>query len=445
MFLLRRGEIEGRLDPIAYHAIRREALACIKSIQAQLLPLKHVARFLKNIVTENTDSLKYVGLENVQSHTGELVASSEVKSSFGTALSFNNGNILYAKLRPYLNKVYLAEFEGVCSTEFVVLDAHSVEPEFLATFLSSHLVVSQTSCLMTGNTLPRLQVEDIEKLLIPIPPLETQQDIIARMNAAYAAKRAREAEARELLGSIDDYILGELGITLPDEHRETTFRTSFRNVLGGRLDPLYIQNINLYRNTVRKYHYKRLGEILTSPPQYGAAESAKDGDPLNDIRYIRITDIDDFGNLKHDDWKTAESIEMKYILAADDVLFARSGATAGKTFLYKNQDSKAIFAGYLIRFRVDKGQILPEYLFYYTRTRLYEWWVRLIQRPSAQPNINAEEYKSLEIPLPPLEIQERIAAECRRRRERARELEQTARAIVEEAKREVERMITGEA
>ena len=141
---------------------------------------------------------------------------------------------------------------------------------------------------------------------------------------------------------------------------------------------------------------------------YGANEIAIDGDLQTDVRYIRITDIDADGNLQNEDWKTAKKVDEKYVLDENDILFARSGATAGKTFIYKREYGKAIFAGYMIRFRFDKTRVNPLFVFYYTLLSQYRSWVRTIQRPSGQPNINSREFKAFEIPLPPLDIQNYI-------------------------------------
>lgn len=147
--------------------------------------------------------------------------------------------------------------------------------------------------------------------------------------------------------------------------------------------------------------------ILIGQPQYGANEVAIDGNPVENIRYIRITDIDSFGRL-NDDFKTAKVIEEKYLLENNDILFARTGATAGKAFLFKKEYGKAIFAGYLIRFKIDFQKASPNYIFSYSQLSPYKNWVKSIQRPSGQPNINSEEFKELEIPLPDISMQENI-------------------------------------
>lgn len=185
--------------------------------------------------------------------------------------------------------------------------------------------------------------------------------------------------------------------------------TVYADGIEGRIDPLYLKNKTIIEEPKTKFALVKLGRLLKSKVQYGANEIAIDGKPRQDIRYIRITDIDEFGNLRSDEWKTAQNIEEKYLLNEGDILFARSGATAGKCFLYKKEYGKSIFAGYLIRFIFDTSKVNPKYIFYYTQLERYKLWVKSIQRPSGQPNINSEEFKSLKIPLLPIQTQNRIA------------------------------------
>ncbi len=136
-----------------------------------------------------------------------------------------------------------------------------------------------------------------------------------------------------------------------------------------------------------------------------------------DVKYVRITDFDDNGIPDGHEFVTAEVVESRYALQVGDILFARSGATVGKTYLYTGNIGAAIFAGYCIRFRFNPALVLPEFVYIYTKTRRYQTWVKSIQRPSGQPNINKEEFKSFTIPLPPLEIQRALVAEMEAARE----------------------------
>ena len=179
-----------------------------------------------------------------------------------------------------------------------------------------------------------------------------------------------------------------------------------RNEFEGRWDPTF----SVYKRKTEKYEYPLvlLKNLITKNPQYGTAESGIERKSEKEPRYIRITDIDELGNLIDGLGATASNIEEQYFLQENDLLFARSGATVGKAYLHKTLPYVCFFAGYMIRIVVDQNKILPEYLFIYTQLKPYKDWVKAIQRAAAQPNINAEEYKSLPIPLPPMPIQHQI-------------------------------------
>jgi len=180
-----------------------------------------------------------------------------------------------------------------------------------------------------------------------------------------------------------------------------------RSEIEGRLDP----KMALYNRKVLHSLYPkvRLKDVLLCKPQYGASESGTPRSSWEEPRYIRITDIDENGLISNNELgATAKNIEDKYILGENDILIARSGATVGKAYIHKYVPYKCFFAGYLIRFIIDTNKALPEYIFSYTQLNAYKEWVNAVQRPSGQPNINSEEYQSLEIPLPSIEKQQVI-------------------------------------
>ena len=186
-----------------------------------------------------------------------------------------------------------------------------------------------------------------------------------------------------------------------------------RSEIQGRLDPKMV----LYNRKVQNWAYPkvRLKDILLAKPQYGAAESGIARTNKLSPRYLRITDIDEYGLISHDDLgATANTLEDQYILHANDLLIARSGATVGKAYIHKDCPYTCFFAGYLIRFIINPLKALPDYIFAFTQSNTYKEWVNAIQRPSGQPNINAEEYQSLEIPMPPVDIQEKVVSLIRK-------------------------------
>ena len=151
-----------------------------------------------------------------------------------------------------------------------------------------------------------------------------------------------------------------------------------------------------------------LGEVCDRFGEYGMSVSSK---PYDGIRYIRITDITDDGNL-NDDYVSADInyIDDDYRLQKGDVLFARTGATVGKTFVYKEEFGECVYAGYLIRYRPNLSLVLPQFLFYCTHYQEYYNWVKNNQKAAAQPNISAKLYNGYELSLPPLEEQHRIVS-----------------------------------
>jgi len=207
-------EITGsRFDANSYHAERVAAIEAIRHGKYPFSKLKFLTDFPKIIVSET--ALPYVGLENIESNTGKFIETSE-KQSFGSAVVFHKHQILFPKLRPYLNKVYRAEFDGVCSTEFHILDSkrQDLTNAFLADYLRSRIIVSQTKHLMSGNTLPRLQTEDVENLLIPVPPVEVQEELAAHIQSirtsAHELEEAARVEVEHAKAEVERMILEEV-------------------------------------------------------------------------------------------------------------------------------------------------------------------------------------------------------------------------------------------
>jgi type I restriction enzyme, S subunit len=160
------------------------------------------------------------------------------------------------------------------------------------------------------------------------------------------------------------------------------------------------------RNLMR-WPSKTLGSSCIIAGEYGANVPSIAA-TFDRPRYVRITDITSDGTLTPIGVAPAgpRTKWERYELRPGDILFARSGATVGKTYLHKEEDGACVFAGYLVRFRTDERILLPEYLFHFTKTSSYAHWVSMRQRVVAQPNINATEYcQQLDVPIPPLELQ----------------------------------------
>jgi hypothetical protein len=152
-----------------------------------------------------------------------------------------------------------------------------------------------------------------------------------------------------------------------------------------------------------------LAELAHDRGRYGSSAPAQPYDAALP-RYVRITDIDDSGKLRADSWASLdEPLAEPHRLRPGDLLFARSGATAGKTYLYDPRDGACAHGGYLVRFALRADRCAPAFVAQWTQSSGYRAWLRGTLRRAAQPNINATELAALPVPLPPLEEQRAIA------------------------------------
>lgn len=246
-----------------------------------------------------------------------------------------------------------------------------------------------------GATFKEVSKAVVSRVEIPLPPLSEQRRIAEVLDKADAMRSKRRAALKKL-----------------DELAQSIFLDMFG-------DPF---------TNPKGWSRTSLEGICRIAGEYGANVPSKEFDPELP-RYVRITDVTEEGTLNDrlvspagdpSDWQ-------RYELAPGDVLFARSGATVGKTYMHRGQNGRCVFAGYLIRFRPDRDKLLPEYLFAFTRTGAYRAWVAARQRIVAQPNINAKQYgHELLIPLPPIRLQEAFAARMENI-ERTKALLQTSR------------------
>ncbi len=186
-----------------FHPERLDAMKAIQKAKnaKRSKRLEKIGDFHRDVAKE-FEPEQYLGLADVQSETGELSNTNDEPGK-GQSFRFKEKDVLFARLRPYLNKVWLAEFSGVCSKEFHVIRIKSEQrqeilPGYLAAVLRSSVVVAQTKHMMTGNTHPRLANDDVVDLFVPIPDTDTQQDIVDELRSRrLEARRLRDEAAQE--------------------------------------------------------------------------------------------------------------------------------------------------------------------------------------------------------------------------------------------------------
>lgn len=134
--------------------------------------------------------------------------------------------------------------------------------------------------------------------------------------------------------------------------------------------------------------------------QYGVPYSAEEFDK-NKYRYLRISDISDDGHLLDDDLKSVSGDNLEnYLLSENDIVFARTGNSTGRSYLYDKRHGKLVYAGFLIRYKIDGSKINPKYIHYFTHSNYYKKWVENLSNGSTRGNINAQTFADCNILYP---------------------------------------------
>ena len=416
--------------------------------------MKDAVEFRKEIVS-NSSELPYVGLENIESNTGFYIPSTGEKESFNSALRFEIGDILFPKLRPYLNKVHLAQFKGVCSTEFYVLKGKNLNNLYLFTFLSSKLVVNQTTCLMTGNTLPRLQTKDVQRLPILLPPPNIQNHIASFIQSAYARKKQNEQEADAFLNSIDDYVLMELGIEMPETEEKKCFVVYANETVGKRVDSFYYQskfrNVDQIMENVQ-FDVFNLG-VLISEISSGATPKVDENyytDSSIGIPFLRVQNVTshgiDLNDAKFITREVHEGMLKRSQVKKNDLVFTITGRIGSVAVVPDKLEGN--INQHSVRFHLKKQitniTINPNYVAAFLNSELGKSLSIREVTGGTRPALDYKAIKTLKIILPPIEIQNEIVAETKNRLAKVTEFRSKADSIVEQAKERVERILLTE-
>ena len=271
----------------------------------------------------------------------------------------------------------------------------SLSNRLLRDYFFYYLFVIDDYCKATTktSTFPAVRMELLKNCHVVFPLVQEQQAIVD-----YLDKKCSE---------IDNVISAQQKrIALLQELKQSIITHAVTKGLNPNVE-MKDSGVEWIGKIPASWDVVHLKRILRERMQYGANEPAESDDTTYP-RYIRITDITANGELRPETFKSLEPSKAKdYLLDKGDVLFARSGATVGKTFLF-NADIKACYAGYLIKASCDKRRMLPEYLYYYTQSGAYECWKNSVFIQSTIQNIGADKYQMMYIPVPSKDEQKQI-------------------------------------
>lgn len=356
-----------------YAVLTREPRCFLGSFDFSWEQRKFEEIAVRSSVICSDDTLPRVEYEDIVSGTGRLNKDIYAKQSIKSGIAFHQGDVLYGKLRPYLQNWLLPTFDGLAVGDFWVLQPQNADSSFLYRLIQSRQF-DEVANQSTGTKMPRADWKLVSKTVFSIPSNISEQAAIGTYFTA--------------LDSL---------ITL--HQRECISFT-------GRADRL-ILTANKKRTT-SSWEQRKLSEMCGTF-EYGLNAAAKEFDGKN--KYIRITDIDDASRefLLSDLSSPDICLDgmSKYLLSSGDIVFARTGASVGKTYIYRENDGIVYFAGFLIRAKVNQDND-AEFVFQSTLSPSYEKYIRITSQRSGQPGVNAQEYGEYDLFAPSKEEQQRI-------------------------------------
>jgi len=351
----------------------------------RFVALNKVAKIDRTVASEEEcETLPYVGLEHIEKDTGHLAAEFEGKpeSLRATKFRFTPRHVLYGKLRPYLNKATLPNFDGVCTTE--ILPILPLEDKLNRTYLWAFLLtpgfVEWASANVSGANLPRISPKLLEKHEIPLPPLPEQERIAAILAKADRLRRLRRY-ARELSDTYLQSVFLEM------------FGDPVTNPMGWEISEIGDMNLFISDGNYAE-KYPRAHEFVSSGVPFLRANNLKGNTVAwDDMRYITPE--------KH------EYLQKGHI-QTNDVLISTRG-NIGLVALVPQEFNDANINAQLVLLRIVDGKIAPRYLMWVFNCPGMRKLFDDFQTGTALKQLPVGNLRRIPIPLPPLSLQQEFA------------------------------------
>jgi type I restriction enzyme S subunit len=372
----------------------------------------------KRVVPKNFPNLPYIGMENIEPQTMRLlgtIPSAELKSS---ADSFYPGDVLYGRLRPYLNKVFCPDFAGLCSTEFIIFrKATHLNSKYLQYFLNQSNFVTYANSLNAGDR-PRVKIEQLSSYPFPLPPLPEQERIVARIESLFTQLDAGVAALKRARAALKRY-------------KASVLKAACEGRLGNK-------DINIVNEEIPKgWSRVTIGDVVESmkngiykPANYYSDEG---------IACLRMYNIDDGAIV----WKNIKRMNLSeeeietYRLLPGDILINRvnSRELVGKAAVVPNNIETCVYESKNIRLKI-KSEIANEYYINYWFSSFGPHYFNFnAQQVVGMASINQTQITQMPILLPPLSEQQLIVEEVERRLTLAREVELSLKTNLKRAAR----------
>lgn len=456
VFILQKSELEKRLDPQFYKQEYKDNLEKIKRINHNRLG--EVVKFSTETWNQKDffdSTFPYIEISEIDTISGEIqniVQVEKEKAASRAKMIVRENDIIISTTRPNRGAISLIRKEqdfSIASTGFSVvrnITNPEIDREYLFTILRQQIILKQFEQRSSGGNYPAITQEELCSVTIPLPEIEIQKKIVKVFNDCFAQKQKNEAEADKLLSSIDDYLLKELGIKLPEPPENTLknrmFTVSLNELSGSRFDPNYHQKYfqDVFAEFEKgKYEYSKIKKYAS----FQAGYAFKSSDYLEQSNCLLITiknirqnqiDIEDATYLPDDFFEQYKEFQIRN----NDLLIAMTGATIGKVGIYNHPNNSLL--------NQRNGIIKPDninsiYLMSLLNLSIFQKLILRNSNGGAQPNISETDIMRISIPIPPLDKQKEIAEHITSIRQQAQQLKDKTTELLKKASEEIEEIL----
>lgn len=449
------------------------------SVDVESLPPGWAKTTLGEIVTPTRPrhspadyDLPFIGMEHIEAHSMRLLGTVPCRMMSSSAVHFYPNDVLYGRLRPYLNKVYRPDFEGLCSAEFIVLTENAaISARFLQYFLNSTAFVAFASHLNEGDR-PRVDYTQISAYPINLPPLSEQTRIVEEIETQFSRLDTGVAALKRIQVNLKRYRAAVLKTACEGKLVSTEAELARQEARDYEAADVLLQRILKERR--ERWEAEQLAKLEaqgklplsdTWKTKY-AEPSAPDTSELpalpegwcwatietignvvtgftpptsqqeffgGDIPFFKPTDLEQGYNVRLSrQTLTREGAKVGRLLKANAVLVTCIGATIGKTGFSRvlcttNQQINAI--------EMAEFSVLPEWCYWYIISPESQKKIVADASATTLPIINKSKFEGLPFPIPPQAEQERIVAEVERRLSVVEETEKLVAANMKRAER----------
>ena len=424
-----------------------------------VLPLGEVVKPTRpRVKPSDFPDLPFIGMEHVEAHSMKLLGTVPASTMKSSAVHFKPGDVLYGRLRPYLNKVYRPTFEGLCSAEFIVLPENErVDGGYLQYFLNSSAFVRYASHLNAGDR-PRVDFDQLASYEISLPDVDEQRRIVAEIEKQFSRLDECVANLKRVKTNLKRYKAAVLNAAVEGRLVETEAEAALREHRDYEHGEQLLQRIL----EARRSHWHCKGkyrepavpdttELPVSPGGWAWASieqlsrlveygtSAKTSEDSSGVPVLRMGNIVE-GELRFDELKYLPTTHDEFpglLLQSGDLIFNRTNSPelVGKTAVYTGSPKECSFASYLIRVRLVDGAAPKLPAAYINSSHGRKWVKSVVTQQVGQANVNGTKLRALAVPLPPEPEQQRIVTELDRRLSLLRQAESQISANLQRSSR----------